>query len=153
MPRFEPTPVDDPVAAELLDEYFAGREVGFTTHPGGYRITRPDPALFTPPAGVFLVVRSDDGDALGCGGIRMLDPGRAEVKHLWIRPAARGTGLGRALLTDLEDRARGFGARRVVLDTNEGLEVAQRMYRTGGYVEVPPYNDNPNATHWFAKEL
>lgn len=153
MARFEPTPVDDPTAATLLDEYFTSRELGFTTHPGGYRIVHPDPALFTPPAGVFLIARADDDAPVGCGGIRMLDADRAEVKHLWVRPEARGTGLGRALLTELEDRARAFGARRVVLDTNESLEAAQRMYRTGGYADIPPYNDNPNATHWFAKDL
>lgn len=153
MARFEPTPVDDPTAATLLDEYFTSRELGFTTHPGGYRIVHPGPALFTPPAGVFLIARADDDAPVGCGGIRMLDADRAEVKHLWVRPEARGTGLGRALLTELEDRARAFGARRVVLDTNESLEAAQRMYRTGGYADIPPYNDNPNATHWFAKDL
>jgi ribosomal protein S18 acetylase RimI-like enzyme len=83
----------------------------------------------------------------------MLTPDRGEVKHLWVRPAARGTGVGRALLADLERRAAAFGATEVVLDTNERLEAAQALYRSTGYREVEPYNDNPNATHWFAKGL
>lgn len=83
----------------------------------------------------------------------MLSPARGEIKHLWVRPAARGTGSGRALLLELERRAAGFGATEVVLDTNERLEAAQSLYRSSGYVDVEPYNDNPNATQWFRKHL
>jgi ribosomal protein S18 acetylase RimI-like enzyme len=146
--EFVPTSTDDPIADELLGEYFTSRELGMP----GYRTFRPDPALFIPPAGAFLVAELD-GAAIGCGGIRMLTPDRGEVKHLWVRPAARGTGVGRALLADLERRAAAFGATEVVLDTNERLEAAQALYRSTGYREVEPYNDNPNATHWFAKGL
>jgi ribosomal protein S18 acetylase RimI-like enzyme len=146
--EFVPTPVDAPVADELLGEYFASRELGMPT----YRTFRPDPALFTGAAGVFLVARVD-GSSVGCGGIRMLTPERGEVKHLWVRPEARGTGLGRGLLVELERRAAELGATEVVLDTNERLEAAQGLYRSSGYVDVPPYNDNPNATHWFRKTL
>lgn len=153
MTTYSPTPVDDPRAAELLDEYFTSRELGFTSHPGGYRIVHPDPAAFTPPAGVFLVAQTDEGAVIGCGGVRMLDASRGEIKHLWMRPAARGTGAGRALLGELERQAATLGATEVVLDTNESLEAAQHIYRTSGYSEVEPYNDNRNATHWFRKVL
>lgn len=148
MPDFVPTPVDDPVADQLLGEYFESRELGMP----GYRTFRPDPALFAGRAGVFLVA-SVDGSPVGCGGIRMLSPERAEVKHLWVRPAARGTGLGRALMVELERRAVELGATEVVLDTNERLAAAQGLYRSSGYEDIPPYNDNPNATHWFRKPL
>ena len=148
MVLFLPTPTTEPDAAALLDEYFAMREHGMS----GYRIVHPDPETFTPPAGCFIVA-SADGVALGGGGIRMLDARRAEVKHLYLRPAARGAGLGRALLEELERRAAGLGATEVVLDTNARLEAAQRLYRSAGYAEVEPYNDNPNATHWFRKGL
>lgn len=148
MPEYRATPTTDPTAAELLDEYFALREHGMSS----YRTFRPDPALFTGDAGVFLVAW-DGGNPVGCGGIRMLDPATAEVKHLYVRPEARGTGLGRALLRELERRAAVLGATAVVLDTNERLEAAQRLYRSSGYTEVEPYNENPNATHWFRKEL
>lgn len=157
MPSFVETPSDDPVAVRLLEDYFESRELGFTTHPGGYRVVHPDPAWFTPPNGRFLVMRDDDGEAVGCGGIRRVpdrDGGPCfEVKHVWIEPRARGRGWSRLLMAELEASARALGAAWVVLDTNESLEVAQRLYRTSGYVEVEPYNENPNATHWFAKRL
>lgn len=157
MPEFAETPSDDPVAAGLLDDYFASRELGFTTHPGGYRVVHPDPAWFTPPAGVFLVLRDDAGAAVGCGGVRRIDDREGEtcfeVKHVWIDPAARGRGWSRLLMGRLEARAVDLGARWIVLDTNESLEVAQRLYRTSGYEDVPRYNENPNATHWLSKQL
>lgn len=139
---------DDPVAAKLLAEYFDLRAQGMP----GYRVVLPDPAAFTAGGGVFLVAWLD-GAQIGCGGIRMLDPLRAEVKHLYLRPAARGSGHGRALLEELERRARLFGATEVVLDTNARLAAAQRLYRSAGYAKIEPYNDNPNATHWFGKAL
>ena len=148
MLQFVPTPTTDPAAAALLDEYFTMREHGMS----GYRIVHPDPAVFTEPAGVF-VVASVDGAVVGGGGIRMLASSRAEVKHLYVRPSARGTGLGRALLEELERRASVLGATEVVLDTNARLEAAQGLYRSAGYAEVDAYNDNPNATHWFRKVL
>jgi len=148
VPIYRPTPVDDPASHELLAEYFAMR----TADLPHYRTVFPDPALFTPPAGVFLLVTDDDGP-VGCGGIRMLEPDRAEVKHLYLRERARGKGWGRELLAELEARAVGLGARVIVLDTNAVLEAAQGLYRSSGYYDVPPYNDNPNATHWFAKEI
>jgi len=146
--EFRATRTDEPDAATLLGEYFTSRELGMP----GYRTFRPDPALFVPPAGVFLVVDLD-GAPVGCGGVRMIAPDRGEIKHLWMRPAARGSGLGRALLVELESRAAQLGATEIVLDTNERLEAAQSLYRSSGYVDVEPYNDNPNATHWFRKVL
>lgn len=154
--QFVPTPTDDPLARELLTEYFTSRQLGFISRPEGYRVVFPDTSAFLPPAGVFFVVREEaDGASrvLGCGGIRMLDAERAEVKHLWIREHARGLGVGRALLLALEQAARAFGASTAVLDTNQSLTAAQQLYRSAGYAETEPYNDNPNATHWFEKSL
>jgi ribosomal protein S18 acetylase RimI-like enzyme len=116
----------------------------------------PDPKQFSPPFGVFLVM--DEGGAdIGCGGTRLLgdsDVGVCfELKHLWIAPALRGRGLGRELLAELERRAKGFGARVLVLDTNASLDAAQGLYQSAGYQEIPAYNDNPNATHWFGKRV
>ncbi len=144
--------VDEPAAHALLAEYFGSRELSFPTNQGAYRIVFPDPAAFVPPAGVFLVVEHDGAD-VGCGGIRQLSPTRYEVKHLWLQPHTRGLGLGRALLAELERRAAAFGATEVVLDTNASLEAAAGLYRSSGYVDIPPYNDNPNATNWYRKEL
>jgi len=83
----------------------------------------------------------------------MIAPDRGEIKHLWLDPSTRGRGWGRTLLIELEARAVGLGARVIVLDTNATLEAAQALYRTSGYDEIEPYNENPNATHWFGKAL
>ena len=157
MPSFLPAQADDPIAERLLDEYFASRELGFATHPDGYRVVRPDPARFTPPAGVFLVMRNERDDPVGCGGVRRIDDldGRAtfEVKHVWIQERARGLGWSRLLMDELESRAADLGARQVVLDTNRTLVAAQHLYRTSGYRTIPAYNSNPNATVWLRKVL
>ena len=154
--------VTDDAALALLTEYFSSREQSFPSTAGEYRTVFPSPEQFVPPTGVFLIVEGDDisGEAadVGCGGVRRLEepaPGgvRYEVKHLWIQPHLRGRGLGKALLAELERRAKEFGATEVGLDTNAALVAAGGLYRAAGYAEVPPYNDNPNATHWFRKEL
>jgi GNAT superfamily N-acetyltransferase len=111
------------------------------------------PADFGPGRGRFLVVRDDDGTALGCGGVRLLDPATAEVKRMWLDPSARGKGLGRALLAALEQAAVDLGAGRGVLDTFDVLGSAMALYRNAGWLEVPAYNENRQATHWFAKDL
>lgn len=154
--RIDETPADDPRSLELLSEYFDERSQGFPG--GGYRVAPPDPALFIPPVGVFVVVLDDDGRAVGCGGVKDIGPDesgrrRFEVKHLYLRPEARGSGAGRRLLADLEERAVSLGATRIVLDTNASLTAAGSLYRRSGYIETEPYNDNPNATHWFSKDV
>ena len=151
MPDFTETPVTDATAHALLAEYFAYREQTFPSA-AGYVTTFPSPAAFTPPAGVFLVVEVD-GAGVGCGGIRCLGEGRFEVKHLWLRPSVQGRGLGRALLAELERRAALLGATELVLDTNASLEAAGGLYRSSGYVDIEPYNDNPNATNWYLKRV
>ena len=151
MPQFRPVPVTDALAHELLTEYFNYRAETFPT-PSGYVTTFPSDEKFTPPHGVFLLVE-ESGNALGCGGIRQLDSGRYEVKHLWVRPEGRGAGLGRQLLRELEQRARQWGATALVLDTNESLAAAGGLYRSSGFDSVEPYNDNPNATTWYRKVL
>ena len=93
---------------------------------------------------------------VGCGGIRRIEDGpdgavRYEVKHLWLQPHTRGLGHGRALLAELERRALLLGAIELVLDTNASLEAAGGLYRSSGYVDVEPYNDNPNANVWLRK--
>lgn len=148
---FLETPVTDATAHALLAEYFAYREQTFPSA-AGYVTTFPSPTQFVEPDGVFLVVEFE-GESVGCGGIRSLGGGRFEVKHLWLRPSVQGRGFGRALLAELERRAVLLGATELVLDTNASLEAAGGLYRSSGYVDVDPYNDNPNATNWYRKPL
>ncbi|MEJ3403399.1 GNAT family N-acetyltransferase [Rathayibacter sp. YIM 133350] len=157
MVDFREAPVTDATAHALLAEYFAERELTFPTA-GGYRTTFPAPEHFEPPAGVFLLVLDASRKPIGCGGLRRIDDGddgrvRFEVKHLFLRPSARGLGAGRGLLQELERRAVSMGADEVVLDTNASLQAAGGLYRSSGYVDIPPYNENPNATNWFGKRL
>ncbi len=143
----------------MLEEYLAMRRATWPPERGSWDVTAPDPASFDPPRGAFLLVSDDDGAEVGCGGVRLLGAGsagpgpRAEVKHLYLRSEVRGQGWGKALLAALEDQARALGATTVVLDTNDTLPVAQGLYRAAGYREVERYNDNPHATHWYAKPL
>jgi len=161
MLTFTSTRTDDVTAAALLNRYFTEREQTFPPAQGSYTVAMPDAARFVPPAGDFVVARLE-GAAVGCGGVRRIEDAialdgktivRFEVKHLWLDPVTRGRGAGRALLTELESRAIALGARRLVLDTNESLTAAGGLYRSSGYAVVEPYNDNPNATHWYAKDV
>jgi ribosomal protein S18 acetylase RimI-like enzyme len=70
-----------------------------------------------------------------------------------VAEEARGTGLGRRLLIELEDRAARSGATVARLETNRALTEAIAMYRSSGYAEVPAFNDEPFAHHWFEKRL
>jgi ribosomal protein S18 acetylase RimI-like enzyme len=160
MARFRAASVDDPASHALLVDYFASRASTFPASMGVYRPAFPAASDLIPPAGVFLVLEDGiDGRVLdvGCGGIRSVPGGsglrRSEVKHVWVDPVARGRGLGRMLLAELERRAAESGAEELVLDTNAAQEAAAHLYRSTGYTEIPAYNDNPNATHWFSKRL
>lgn len=156
MVLLDPLAADDPRAHALLEEYFRMRADAF---PQGqaYRPVLPAASVFTPPAGVFLVLVDDDGADAGCGGIRRVEDGpagvRYEVKHLYLQPRTRGRGWGRLLLDALEERARAFGAAELVLDTHHTLEAAGALYARAGFTAIEPYNDNPHATRWYGKVL
>jgi DNA-binding MarR family transcriptional regulator/GNAT superfamily N-acetyltransferase len=119
-----------------------------------------DPALsisadhdeLTPPAGLLLVATLH-GEPVGCGALKFHDGAPAEIKRMWVAPAARGLGLGRRLLATLESRAAASGARAVRLETNRALDEAIALYRTAGYREVAAFNDEPYAHHWFERTL
>ena len=119
-----------------------------------------DPALsipaddneLTPPAGCFLVATLH-GEPVGCGGLKLHGDAPAELKRMWVAPQARGLGLGRRILRELEAAAAAAGARAVRLETNRSLHEAISLYRTSGYTEVPAFNDERYAHHWFEKDL
>jgi GNAT superfamily N-acetyltransferase len=144
----------DPRSAEaegLYESYLAEITATF-----GYDTTRgsvSSPEDFVEPDGCLLVVRDETGAAIGCGGVRLLDAETAEIKRMFLQPSMRGRGAGWQLLKALEAKAAELGASRGVLDTNETLTSALALYRAAGWEETPAYNDNLEATHWFAKSL
>jgi DNA-binding MarR family transcriptional regulator/GNAT superfamily N-acetyltransferase len=106
----------------------------------------------TPPAGLFLVATLH-GEPAGCGALKFHAGAPAEIKRMWVAAPARGLGLGRRLLAELETRAAAHGASVLRLETNQALAEAIGLYRSAGYREVPAFNDEPYAHHWFEKGI
>jgi ribosomal protein S18 acetylase RimI-like enzyme len=129
---------DDPdVVRALFREYaaslgevgaFPGFEEELAALPGGYD--------------VLLVARVGD-EVAGCVGVRPLPDGACEMKRLYVRPSARGSGAGRALVLASVERARGLGYARMRLDTAPWMTSAIALYRSLGFAEIERYNDNP----------
>jgi GNAT superfamily N-acetyltransferase len=147
--------VDDPAtpAAQFcLRSYFAeldGRfDKGFEP---GLSISA-DADDLVEPRGLLLVARLR-GEPIGCGALKLHGRDPVEIKRMWVAPGARGLGLGRRLLTELERHARDRGASVAHLETNRALTEAIALYRSAGYLEVSPFNDEPYADHWFQKVL
>ena len=94
-----------------------------------------------------------NGALVGCGGFKRDTSDAAYLKRMWVAPEARGLGLGKRLLRVLEERARALGYRTARLETERSLTEAQQLYRSAGYREVAPFNDELYAHHWFEKDL
>jgi GNAT superfamily N-acetyltransferase len=150
--RFEPLPADRPPAADLVAAMVAEMALlyGPIDVPGMPSAT---PADFTPPHGTFLVGFDDAGAPVCAGGVKRLDAEAAEIKRMYVVPAARGRGLARVLLGALEDAAREIGYRTVRLDTGPLQEHAQRLYESAGYRPIGNFNANPVAAYWGEKRL
>lgn len=156
-----PEPVGSPVAAalwrayctEVSDRWYLRHE-GRRTDPeelergvaadGGERLA--------PPGGMLLVARYG-GRPVGTAGVRLLEPGTAELTRVFVREEARGRGGAALLVRAAEDAARALDAARVVLDTRSDLVEARALYARLGYTETGPHNDDPYAEHWFAKDV
>lgn len=111
-----------------------------------------DPQEVRPPRGAFVVAYLN-GEAVGCGAVKHQPAEVTDVKRMWVAESARGLGLGRRLLEHLEHLAHQHGSREVRLETSDVLPEAIALYRSAGYIEVPPFNDEPFADRWFAKPL
>jgi DNA-binding MarR family transcriptional regulator len=147
-----PEPADSADARWCIARYFEELGRRFDT---GFDPARSIPAAeadISPPHGVLLVARLR-GRPIGCGALK-LHPGEpTELKRMWVEPVARGLGLGRRLLRELEQYAADAGATAIRLETNGALSEAIALYRSAGYDEVPRFNDEPYAHHWFEKRL
>jgi DNA-binding MarR family transcriptional regulator/GNAT superfamily N-acetyltransferase len=141
-----------PDARFCMRAYFAELAERFDTGFDPGRSISADDHELTPPAGLFLLATLH-GEPVGCGAVKFHSGTPAEVKRMWAASAVRGLGLGRRLLTELEAHAAAAGARTLRLETNRTLSEAIGLYRAVGYREVPAFNDEPYAHHWFEKSL
>lgn len=135
-----------------LEQYFSELAERFR---GGFDRSQSisaDPEELRPPNGIFLVARLD-GQAVGCGALKILQPGMASVKRMWVDPSLRGLGLGRRLLLSLEAQAREMDVTILRLETNRDLGGADAFYRRNGYRQVEPFNEDPYADFWFEKRI
>ncbi len=147
--------VEDPASPDArwcIGQYFEELNRRFSAGFDPTRGITAEPAELVPPNGELVVARLR-GRPVGCGALKFHGRAPAELKRMWVAPSARGLGLGRRLLAVLESHAAEMGARAVHLETNRSLKEAIRLYRSSGYKEVAPFNDEPYAHHWFEKRL
>src|SRR5262245_1850654 len=142
----------EPGAQRCMAAYFAELDGRFAA---GFDPEASIPASdeeLRPPAGLLLVA-SLRGEPVGCGALKLHDGDPAEIKRMWVAEDARGLGLGRRLLAELEAQAVAHGASMVRLETNRTLVEAIGLYRSAGYEEVGAFNGEQYADHWFEKRL
>ena len=144
---------ESPDARRCLRAYVAelnrrAPERGFDPSKGS--TARPEEVR--PPNGAFVVMYLR-GEPVGCGAVKHHPGEVTDIKRMWIAESARGLGLGRRLLAHLEGLAREHGSREARLETGDVLGEAIALYRSAGYAEVEPFNDEPFADRWFTKPL
>lgn len=131
---------DDPVAVRLIEAM--GAEMQARYGDGG--LSPAQPQQFLAP-GIFLLAELD-GIAVGCGGVRPCGEDAAEIKRMYVDPAARGRGIARGLLRALVAHARARGLTRLLLETGTAQPEAISLYESEGWTPVPPfghYADDP----------
>jgi GNAT superfamily N-acetyltransferase len=145
----KPVGYGDPDASKLIAEV----QQEYVVRYGGQDGTPVDPAEFTPPAGIFLVGYLD-GVPVASGGWRS-HGADAEIKRMYVTPAARNRGLARQLLAELERTAAAAGHRQVILESGSQQPEAVALYRSSGYTPIAPfghYADARGAIH-LGKDL
>jgi DNA-binding MarR family transcriptional regulator/GNAT superfamily N-acetyltransferase len=139
-------------AQRCLTAYFTELEARSHTKLDPATTASAKPHEMRMPNGALLVAYLR-GEAIGCGAVKLHGRKPCEIKRMWVDPAARGLGLGRRLLTELESLAGEHRARVARIETSHHLPEAIALYRSSGWVEVPAFNDEPFADHWFEKRL
>jgi DNA-binding MarR family transcriptional regulator len=147
--------VEDPTtdaAQRCIGAYFAELDSRFDAGFDPALSITADASELVEPAGLLLLGRLR-GEPVGCGALKFHGREPAEIKRMWVAPSARGLGVGRRILAELEAHARRRRVRVARLETNRSLDEAISLYRAAGYAEVDAFNDEPYAHHWFEKRL
>jgi Acetyltransferases len=143
--RIESVALSEPAAGALIAELDAELRARYPEDGAcHFRLDADDVA---PGRGVFLVAVDDaTEEPLGCGAVRVIEPGVGEIKRMYVRPQARGHGIATALLDALEAEASALLVDRVVLETGDRQDEALGLYKRAGYTEIPcfgEYADSP----------
>ena len=147
--------IEDPTTPDAvwcIEQYFSELNTRFEAGFDPAKSIPADAHELVPPRGALLIARLR-GRPIGCGALKFHPGAPAELKRMWVAPEARGLGLGRRLLLELERHAKEAGTRVVRLETNRTLKEAIQLYRSSGYREVAAFNHEPYAHHWFEKTL
>ena len=147
--------IENPATADAewcLSQYFAELDARFEAGFDPARSISADASELTSPAGVLVLARLR-GRPVGCGAVKFHSKGPAELKRMWIASTARGLGVGRRLLAELERHASEAGVKVVRLETNRALKEAIALYTSSGHVEADTFSSEPYADHWFEKRL
>ena len=135
------TPAQWRVARRLVEAYAASLGVDLSFQNFAEEIEHL-PIEYGPPEGAFLIAEAGRR-AIGCVRLRAFDPARGDIKRLYVDPAARGLGAGRALAEGIVARGREIGYTRLVLDTLPTMSEAQALYVSLGFTSIEPYRFNP----------
>jgi GNAT superfamily N-acetyltransferase len=139
-------------AQEAMRHYFSELDLRFRHGFDGEAALAEAPDTLNPPHGCFVLAVAD-GATVACGGVHFVDDTTGEIKRMWVSASARGRGLGKRMLAELEQLVTASGRMQAILDTNEVLAEAIAMYGSAGYHPIERYNENPYAHHWFAKQV
>lgn len=156
MPEWSISPVadEDAVALEEIRELFREYHEWLGEVVCSYRLAEEIanlPGPYAAPSGRLLIARDADGSVLGCSGVRPHSTGRAEIKRLYVRPPARGTGLGRALAEAALEAARELGYAEALISTlPDSMQVAAPMYVRMGFVETECFAAHDHADEGVA---
>ena len=138
-------------AARLLHRRTSPSSTGASTAASIPASTSLDADDLRAPAGLLLVARLR-GQPVGCGALKFHGTEPAEIKRMWVAAGGARSRLGRRLLDELEEPRRAAGARGPARDQRRPAR-GDRLYRSPGYLEVEPFNDERYAHHWFEKQL
>ncbi|PVB61055.1 GNAT family N-acetyltransferase [Labrenzia sp. 011] len=113
------------------------------------------PGKYAPPSGALYLAKDRDGSSLGCVGLRpFARQGCCEMKRLYVLPAGRGRGVGRALIERVLETAAQAGYNEMLLDTLPSMTGAIKLYKAAGFEEIPAYYDTPvEETLFFRRTL